>query len=121
MDWKEKIRRLHEEIYILYLALRDPRVKWPVKALAIAIVAYALSPVDLIPDFIPLLGYMDDLVILPAGIYLVRKMISREILEEYRQKAMSAPVAGKSRWIAAGLVIAVWMAALFLIVKIIWL
>jgi uncharacterized membrane protein YkvA (DUF1232 family) len=66
--WRTEARRLKREVYALYLACRDPRVPWYAKALAAGIVAYALSPIDLIPDFIPILGYLDDLILLPLGV-----------------------------------------------------
>ena len=118
--WKEKASQLKTEIYTLYWCLREERVPWYVKVFLVVIVAYALSPIDLIPDFIPVLGYIDDLIILPAGIYLTIKMIPREVLEECRQKAKSEPIAGKSRWIAAAVIILVWMLVLYLIVRLIW-
>lgn len=76
--------------HAIYLASRDPRVPWYVKALAIAIAAYALSPIDLIPDFIPVLGYLDDLILLPLGIRLVVALIPDEVMAEYRIKADDA-------------------------------
>jgi uncharacterized membrane protein YkvA (DUF1232 family) len=121
MKWKEKARQLKTEVYVLYLALRDPRTPWYAKALAVIIVAYALSPIDLIPDFIPVLGYLDDLILIPAGIYLALKMIPKEVLEEHRQKAKSEAIARKSRWVVAILIILIWLLVLYLIIKIIWL
>jgi uncharacterized membrane protein YkvA (DUF1232 family) len=69
-------------VYAIYLAYKDPRVPWYAKLLATCVVAYALSPVDLIPDFIPILGYLDDLILVPLGIYLVIKMIPDEVMAE---------------------------------------
>jgi uncharacterized membrane protein YkvA (DUF1232 family) len=121
MSWKDRLRRLHDEVYVVYLALRDPRTPWYARACAVIVVAYAASPIDLIPDFIPVLGYLDDLIIVPAGVYLVRKMISPEILDECREKAKARPAGGKGRWVAAGLIIVAWLLVLFFIVKVIWL
>ena len=78
-----KAKQLKNATYILYLASRDPRVPLYVKILLLMIIAYALSPVDIVPDFIPLLGYIDDLVILPLGIYFVFKLIPEEVKSEY--------------------------------------
>jgi uncharacterized membrane protein YkvA (DUF1232 family) len=78
--------KLKIEVKVLYHACRDPRVPWYAKVVAWAVVAYALSPIDLIPDFIPVLGYLDDLIIVPLGIALVIKMIPKDILDEYREK-----------------------------------
>jgi uncharacterized membrane protein YkvA (DUF1232 family) len=73
--WRTAARRLRREVFALYLACRDPRVPWYAKALAATIVTYAFSPIDLIPDFIPVLGYLDELVLVPLGVLAVRAMI----------------------------------------------
>src|SRR6478752_7184795 len=83
-------RGLRRDGHAVYLASRDPRVPWYVKALAIAVAAYALSPIDLIPDFIPIVGYLDDLVILPLGVWLVVSLVPAEIMAECRAKADAA-------------------------------
>src|SRR4051795_12186587 len=80
-DWA---RWLRGDARALYLAARDPRVPWYAKALAIAVAGYALSPIDLIPDFIPVIGYLDDLVIVPLGIWATRSLIPADVLAEYR-------------------------------------
>ena len=97
------------ETAALYLATRDPRVPWYAKVVAGCVVAYAFSPIDLIPDFIPVLGVLDDLLILPAGIFLARRMIPPEILREHRQAASRRiqEAAGR-KWIGILLVAAVW-------------
>ncbi|MBI2980587.1 MAG: DUF1232 domain-containing protein [Chloroflexi bacterium] len=119
-SWKEKARQLHTEVYALYLAFRDPRVPWYAKVFVAMIVAYFLSPVDLIPDFIPVLGYVDDFVIIPAGIYLALKMIPRGVLEEYRQKARSEPVTTRLKWVSATIIILIWLLVLYLLIEFIW-
>ena len=102
-------------------ACRDPRVPWYAKALAVCVVAYALSPVDLIPDAIPVLGYLDDLVVLPIGIVLVVKMIPAPIFAECREKArMSMQTPSRARWVAAGLVVTVWLGVTVLCAAWIW-
>ena len=88
--WRQQARRLKQEVFALYLACRDPRVPWYAKALAATVVAYALSPVDLIPDFIPVLGYLDDLVLIPLGVLAVRAMIGEEVMDECRRRAREA-------------------------------
>ena len=90
-------RRIKQDGHAIYLASRDRRVPWYAKVLAIAIAAYALSPVDLIPDFIPVLGYLDDLIILPLGILLVVSLIPAEVMVEYRAKAAEAMARPTSR------------------------
>ena len=86
---KEKATEYTCQIHALYIACRDPRTPWPAKAMTALVVAYALSPIDLIPDFIPVLGYLDDLILLPLGIMLVIRLIPPEILKESRKKARS--------------------------------
>src|SRR5438105_5125543 len=85
--WAYEVNR---DGYAIYLASRDPRVPWYAKALAIAVAAYALSPIDLIPDFIPIIGYLDELILLPLGIWLVVSLMPPEIMVEYRAKADEA-------------------------------
>ncbi len=86
-------RRLIRDVHAVYLAARDPRMPWYVRVLAIAVAGYALSPIDLIPDFIPVIGYADDLVIVPLGIWLVVSLIPNEVMAEYRAKAIEAGAA----------------------------
>jgi len=108
--WKNRVKRLKVETYALYLAGRDPRVPWYAKALAVCVVAYAFSPVDLIPDFIPVLGYLDDLVLVPLGILLALKMIPPDVLRECREKAIEATSEKRPRnWVAGGIIVAVWL------------
>src|SRR5713226_4981145 len=87
---KNWARRLSRDVHALYLASRDPRVPWYAKVLAIAVAGYALSPIDLIPDFIPVLGYLDDIIIVPLGILLVIRLIPPEIMAEHRALAAAA-------------------------------
>jgi uncharacterized membrane protein YkvA (DUF1232 family) len=109
---KNSVKRLKQNIYVLYLANKDPRIPWYVKLFVICIVAYAFSPIDLIPDFIPILGYLDDLVIVPLGITLALKMIPFSIIEEYRSKAEEMRKNSKPKnWIAGTLIITIWIIA----------
>jgi uncharacterized membrane protein YkvA (DUF1232 family) len=106
---KRWAQRFRDEIYALYLAYKDPRVPWYARAFAAVVVAYAFSPIDLIPDPIPVLGYLDDLVIIPLGIALAIKMVPPQILAECREEARGVkdrPV-GK---VAGVVVVAVWIA-----------
>ena len=108
--WKAQARRLRIETYTLYLAYRDPRVPWYAKAFAACVVGYAFSPIDLIPDFIPIVGYLDDLLLVPLGIALAIKMIPETVLEECRKKALESLGQDRPRnCLAAGLVIVVWL------------
>lgn len=105
----------------LYLAYKHPRTPWYAKALAALIIGYALSPIDLIPDFIPVIGYLDDFIIVPAGIALLIKIIPRDVLEECRAKARSDFSEGKPKnWIAAIIIVLIWLFALYLILSLIW-
>jgi uncharacterized membrane protein YkvA (DUF1232 family) len=108
--WRAEARRLRREVYALYLACRDPRVPWYAKAVAAGVVAYAFSPIDLIPDFIPVLGYLDELVLLPLGVLAVRAMIPEPVMTECRARADVAFSEGKpvSR-VGAVIVVAVWL------------
>jgi uncharacterized membrane protein YkvA (DUF1232 family) len=119
-SWKQRANGLKYEILALYWAYRDPRVPWYAKVFMAAIIGYALSPIDLIPDFIPVLGYLDDLIIVPAGIYLALKMIPKEVLAECREKARSVTISSKTKWVVAGLIILFWLLIIMLAVKFIW-
>ena len=88
--WKEHARALKREIHALVIAYRDPRTPWYAKTWAMVVAAYALSPIDLIPDFIPVLGYVDDLVLLPLGIALAVKLIPAEVMADARLTATEA-------------------------------
>ena len=107
--------QLKEKIIALHLATRDPRTPWYAKALIACVVAYALSPIDLIPDVIPILGYLDDLVLLPLGIYFALKLIPPEILADCQAKAAMGATLPRS-WGAAALIVFVWLATLALLV-----
>ncbi|UCD10039.1 MAG: DUF1232 domain-containing protein [Dehalococcoidales bacterium] len=115
-----KARQLKNTIYILYLASRDPRVPLYVKILLLMIIAYALSPVDIVPDFIPLLGYIDDLVILPLGIYFVFKLIPEEVKSEYQRKAGTQLTGSNLRWVGLAIVILIWLLTAFWIIVVFW-
>ncbi len=110
-NWKRWARTIKRDAHALYLAARDPRVPWYAKALAIAVAAYALSPIDLIPDFVPVLGYVDDLIIVPAGVALVIRLIPPEIMAQHRAVAIEAQDRPVSR--AAGVaIVTIWIVAI---------
>jgi uncharacterized membrane protein YkvA (DUF1232 family) len=109
--WKKRAEFLKSRLYALYLAYRDPRVPWYAKAFGALVLAYALSPIDIIPDFIPVLGYLDDIVLVPLGITLAIKMIPKDIMEECRrsaQVALSSPEV--KTWPATLLITLIWLA-----------
>lgn len=103
---------LKTETLTLYFAARDPRTPWCAKMLIACVVAYALSPIDLIPDFIPLLGYLDDLLLLPIGIYLALKLIPPAVLTESRQKASRTTSELPKSRIAAIVIVILWVTAI---------
>ena len=120
ISWKTQAKRLRNEIYALYFAARDPRTPWYAKVLAAFIIGYALSPIDLIPDFIPVLGYLDDLIIVPAGIALLIKIIPNGVLQECREKAHSQPISIKGNWVAGTIIILVWLLLIYIAFSFLW-
>ena len=108
--WKRRADQLRAETYAIYLAYKDPRVPWYAKFLIACVVGYAFSPIDPIPDFIPILGYVDDLILVPIGIALAIKMIPLAVLADCREKAHAAMAQKRPRnWVAASVVIAIWL------------
>lgn len=107
---KQRARRLKAEVYALYLAYRDPRVPLYARIFAGAVVAYAFSPIDLIPDFIPVLGYLDDLILIPLGITIALKMIPAPVMAECRAHARDVMAQGKPvNKLAAVVIVAIWL------------
>ncbi len=100
---------MRRDFRALFLARRDPRIPWYARWFAVAILAYAVSPIDLIPDFIPVLGYLDDLIIVPLGLILLVKMLPPHLLDEYRGKAESSDFAIAKNWSAAVLIVILWV------------
>jgi len=113
--WKEKAKKLKQEIYALYLAYKDPRVSWYAKIFIVILVGYAISPIDLIPDFIPIIGYLDDLIILSLGIVLAIKMIPREVMEECRKESAKGIKDKKVAVVGLIIIISIWVVLLYLI------
>lgn len=114
-EWARSIKR---DVVALWLAARDPRVPWYAKAVAAAVAAYTLSPVDLIPDFVPVLGYLDDLIIVPLGIMLAVKLIPPAIMADLRAKAVQERKPRSTAGLLA--VIAIWVAAILAAVWAAW-
>jgi len=120
-SWKTKAKQLRTEVFALYFTSKHPGTPWYAKVLAVLIIGYALSPIDLIPDFIPVAGYLDDLILIPAGIALLIKIIPRDVLEECRVKAKSDLLTGRSKnWVAGIIIVLIWLLAIYLIIKFIW-
>lgn len=112
---------LKTQTYALYLAQRDPRCPWYARAVAAAVVAYAVSPIDLIPDPIPVIGYLDDALIVPAGFWLALRLVPAEVMADARAAAEAADGdTGSAGRAAAAVVIVMWVAMAALIVWTIW-
>jgi uncharacterized membrane protein YkvA (DUF1232 family) len=117
---RQRVRELMRGGYALYLAARDPRVPWYAKAVVALVAGYALSPIDLIPDFIPVLGYLDDLLLLPLGIALAIRLIPADVWRDCLARADTLQTGREPRnWIAAALIIAVWLVVLGLVAGVI--
>jgi len=106
---KTRARALKSEAYAIYVAARDPRTPWYVKALIFFVVAHTFSPIDLIPDFIPVLGYLDDLIITPGGIWLAVRLIPPDVMEEARATAAAREREGSLGKVGAVIVISTWI------------
>ena len=102
------LKNLRIEAHAAWLAARDPRCPWHARALGLVIAAYALSPIDLIPDFIPVLGLLDDAILIPAGLWLFTRMLPEGLLDEHRAAAAAAAERPGSAW-GAAIVVAVWI------------
>jgi uncharacterized membrane protein YkvA (DUF1232 family) len=115
--WKQWASRLRLDVFTLYFAYRNPRTPWFAKLWAAIVIAYAFSPIDLIPDFIPIIGYLDDLVLIPLGIAVAVKLVPNVILDESRNLARQRIDSKKPvNWIAGSIVIAIWVALLAFVV-----
>jgi uncharacterized membrane protein YkvA (DUF1232 family) len=118
MTWQARVRSLKRDVVAVALAVRDPRVPWYAKLVGACVVAYAVSPIDLIPDFVPVLGYLDDLVLVPLGLMLVLRLIPADVLAEHRAAASATAERPASRagafavlgvWMLAALLLAYWL------------
>jgi uncharacterized membrane protein YkvA (DUF1232 family) len=113
---KQRAKTLNRDTLAVWYASRDARTPWYARALAVLVAAYALSPIDLIPDFIPMLGYLDDLILIPAGIALVIHWIPAEVMSEARIKAELQSAKPVTWWMVV-LIVCVWLAIAFLLVR----
>lgn len=123
--WRQKVRILKRETYTLYLAYKHPRTPWPARLVAICVVAYAFSPIDLVPDFIPVLGYLDDLILIPLGIALAVRLMPPDVMAECRTQAVEVMVSGKpTNWVAAAVIVVIWallaVLGIRLLVPLVW-
>jgi len=116
---KSRARALKNEAFAVYLAAKDPRTPWYAKALIFFVVAHTFSPIDLIPDFIPILGYLDDLIITPGGLWLAIRMIPPEVLAEARAKVATSGVDRSLGYMGAAIIIFMWIVILIGVVYLI--
>ena len=116
---RSRARALKKDVFAVYLAARDGRTPWYAKALVLLIVAYSLSPIDLIPDFIPILGYLDDLIIVPASIALAIRLIPAEVMAEARERAATSSVSRSVGYVGLAIILLIWILAIIWIVSII--
>lgn len=121
INLKEKAKALKKQIFALYLAQKHPQTPWYAKAFTIFLFLFVFSPIDIVPDFIPVLGLLDDLILVPLGIFIAIKLIPSDVLEECREQAKTATFEHKpTNWIGAILIILLWaLVAYWLIQKLI--
>lgn len=116
-ELKEKTKNIETDIYALYKAYRDPRVPWYVKLIILFLLGYFISPIDIIPDFIPVVGYIDDILIISLTIYLIIKLIPSEVFEDCRNKAICEPISVKSKWIVTFSIVIIWFIAIYIVLR----
>src|SRR2546425_12979158 len=117
-NWKRRAQELRTEVHALYLAYRDSRVPWHARLVAAGVVAYYFSPIDLIPDPIPVLGYVDDLLLLPLGVALAIRLIPAQVMIECRAQARARDRPPGS-WVAAAVIVALWLVLAALSVRLV--
>ncbi|RDW16055.1 hypothetical protein CWR48_17875 [Oceanobacillus arenosus] len=116
-DIKTRAKNIKRDIFILIEAYKHPNTPLYVKLLALIFVAYAFSPIDLIPDFIPILGYLDDIILIPLGILLVLKLIPKDVLKVCREKAERSEKVKRKNWIAGAVIVLLWVGVLIWVVS----
>ncbi|UHA60860.1 DUF1232 domain-containing protein [Metabacillus litoralis] len=116
-DLKLIAKKIKQDIFILVEAYKHPRTPFFVKLLSIVIVAYAFSPIDLIPDFIPILGYIDDIILIPLAIKVVMKLIPTVVLEECRELVKQSQTVNRKNWIAGSIIILLWICVIYRLVS----
>jgi uncharacterized membrane protein YkvA (DUF1232 family) len=119
-SWRERARVLKREVVVLYFAVRDPRTPLIAKVIAAAVVAYALSPIDLIPDFIPVIGYLDDLVLIPLFILIARRLIPPDLLAEHRERARARENDDRRGQTAAVIIVSIWVLVVLVVAVFLW-
>lgn len=117
---RKRARALKSELVALYYAARDPRTPWYARLVMLITLAYAASPIDLIPDFIPVIGYLDDLLLVPAGIALSIRLVPADVLLEARHRAATTPVSKRANWVVGLLILVLWTLLLLFIGRYAW-
>lgn len=115
--WRERTRSLTSEISALALAYRDPRTPWRARIVLLLVVGYAFSPIDLIPDFVPVLGYLDDLILLPLGIALALRLVPAAVMEDARLQVRTRSPGAPGAKMAAALIALVWLGLTALLLR----
>lgn len=118
--WTDKAKSIKRDLYAVYLACRDPRTPWYARLLAVAVIGYALSPIDLIPDFIPVIGYLDDLILVPLGLMLVVRLIPPDVLADARRRADASAWTKPRSWLAAAIIVLSWIVTMTLLGLYFW-
>lgn len=118
-DLKRRAKQLKREVSALALAYKDPRTPWYARAVVAVIVIYAISPIDLIPDFVPVLGYLDDLILVPLGIALALRLIPPNVMAECREQALLAEGRPTS-WVGAIIIVAIWLISASFVGLLVW-
>ena len=113
---KQWARGITRDVVAIWIAAGDPRVPWYAKVVAATVAAYALSPIDLIPDFVPVIGYLDDLIIVPAGILLTVRLIPAGLMDEFRAEAARRDARPRSR-LGAAFVVVLWLVTMAVIAR----
>ena len=118
---KSRALALHTEVRVLLVAFRDPRTPWVARSLIALMAAYALSPIDLIPDFIPVVGYLDDIILVPAAIRLALRMIPPQVMTDSRKTAQESREAGRDLGLlGAGIIVIIWILAIIIFASFIY-
>lgn len=120
MNLKEKLKQLKQKTAIIYVAIKSPKTPWYAKAVGALVVGYALSPIDIIPDFIPILGYIDELLLIPLGVILTMKLIPKNLWYEFQEEAKTIWENGKpKKWYYAIPIILLWLILFLIIIRMI--
>lgn len=119
-SWRERAEALESEVYALSLAARDNRTPMAAKGVIVLLVAYIVSPIDPIPDVIPVLGYLDELVVLPLGVAIAIRLIPDHVLSECRSRADEDLDVRRARWLGVGLTLLLWALLIWLVFRIVW-